>query len=310
MNVTNFNFQANVDDGSCSDDPETVNYSFGGVSLNCSGNLSTSECMRIDCPENFLPLVKIHSFTIGTIHYDAYWCSVKPNADDFLLFGGFYTTTKPNPITGVIGCPNYFYPQHWILGPGVDVFICVSRDKEHGSNYSAAFGGFESCETGNPYTLSTTKYQYSPDEWPHRCPIGYTKYPVAFDNGCWINVCMVFNPTNSIQALLPPFHNYPNSLANETLATTLTGANGIVWIKDPSGQWVTNDTAIGKMSSSNSGTLSDPFNLTIAAASAFGTLVLGAVIVFIGLYAVRGGKRREQQSNNYMPINNLVDKPV
>ena len=150
MNVTNFNFQANVDDGSCSDDPETVNYSFGGVSLNCSGNLSTSECMRIDCPENFLPLVKIHSFTIGTIHYDAYWCSVKPNADDFLLFGGFYTTTKPNPITGVIGCPNYFYPQHWILGPGVDVFICVSRDKEHGSNYSAAFGGFESCETAIP----------------------------------------------------------------------------------------------------------------------------------------------------------------
>ena len=83
-----------------------------------------------------------------------------------------------------------------------------------------------------------------------------------------------------------------------------------MWIKDPSGQWVTNDTAIGKMSSSNSGTLSDPFNLTIAAASAFGTLVLGAVIVFVGLYAVRGGKRREQQSNNYMPINNLVDKPV
>ena len=326
-NATNFNFQANVDDGSCtmarSNASQIVDHNFGGVFQNCTGsgnNISLSpDCIPNinQCPVGYNP-IEIHSFTSGYVQYNAYWCAPLPDTSNFptLYFGGFYTSTNANPITGVVGCPNYFYPQRWTLSPGEDVFICVSSDAHYSPRYAVPFGGFESCETGNPFIFMSNSNIKSPENYPHSCPLGYTKYPVIFDDGCWINVCLILNSTSGIQALLPPFHKYPNSVnTNEVLATTFTGAHGEKWIKDPSGQWVisggngSNGTTVNKTSPSKIS--SDPSNLVIAVASAFGTLVLGAVIVvlaFLGLYAVKGNKRRVQQYGNYTQINDSVDK--
>ena len=72
-----------------------------------------------------------------------------------------------------------------------------------------------------------------------------------------------------------------------------------------------NGTTADEMSPPQANTTSDRSNLMIAVASAFGTLVLGAMIVllvFIGLYAVRGNKRRVQQYDNYTQITDPVDK--
>ena len=100
------------------------------------------------------------------------------------------------------------------------------------------FGGFESCETGNPFVLRSVGSMNSPENYPHGCPLAYTKYPITLDDGCWISVCLFLNSTSGIQALLPPFYRYPNSLYTNEVLATFTGVNGEKWMKDPSGQWV------------------------------------------------------------------------
>ena len=183
------------------------------------------------------------------------------------------------------------------------MFICISSDATFSCKYAVPFGGFESCETGNPFVLKSVSNMI-----PLKiiliasCPFAYTKYP-NFDDGCWINVaiCLLLNSTSGIQALLPLFHKYPNSIStNEVLATSFTGANGEKWIIDSSGRWGisahggngSNGTMANEISLPQN--TSDPSNLMIAVASALGTLIRGAMIVllvFIGLYAIKGNKQ-------------------
>lgn len=62
------------------------------------------------------------------------------------LFGGVYSTTTPNPLTGSQKCPNRFYPR--VLGG--HAYVCISDDYELGYQYSLPFAGFFSCSAGNP----------------------------------------------------------------------------------------------------------------------------------------------------------------
>ena len=283
---------------------------FGGVFMNCSGSSDPNAmCAKFnECPVGYYP-IRIHSFTNSTAQYNAYWCVPSSDTNNYFFFGGFYTTLKANPPTGVKGCPNYFFPQRWTLGPDEDTFICVSSDV-HGPHYATFFGGFESCEAGNPFIVLPDGDNIGiPKTNPHGYPLGFTKYPIIFDDGCGIYVCLVLDSSTSIQALLPPFHNYPKVSPRGVVANILIGVDD-VWKKDSNGQWVntgngSNITTVNGASASSATNLSDLPSAVIAVTSVFITLILGAIVVFafIGLCAVKGTKRRE----HYHSIGYLSD---
>ena len=91
--------------------------------------------------------------------------------------------------------------------------------------------------------------------------------------------------------------------------------NGEKWIIDSSGQW--GISAHG--GSGSSGTTANEISLPQNTSNPYdcsclssGTLILGAMIVllvFIGLYAIKGNKHRVQQYGNYTQLSNgPVDK--
>ena len=92
--------------------------------------------------------------------------------------------------------------------------LFVSVVMQHSvTNMPVPFGGFESCETGNPFVLKSVSNMNSPENYPHSCPFVYTKYPIIFDDGCWINAYACFSiqpvvfkhcyhPSTNIQTLL------------------------------------------------------------------------------------------------------------
>ena len=74
------------------------------------------------------------------------------------------------------------------------MFICcISSDATFSRKYAVPFGGFESCETGNPFVLKSVSNMNSPENYPRSCPFAYTKYPIIFDDGCWINAYACFS---------------------------------------------------------------------------------------------------------------------
>ncbi|TPP39585.1 Macrophage expressed protein [Fasciola gigantica] len=85
-----------------------------------------------------------------------YWCALDPSLnltveqrpqDDLgLIFGGLYTDKEVNPVTHQFSCPEYSWP----LLMGRRIRICLSTDRELGEKHAMLFGGFYSCQYGNP----------------------------------------------------------------------------------------------------------------------------------------------------------------
>ena len=250
----NFDFQANVDDGNCDGQFLNRKYTFGGTYQLCTGGESpcnqysnplTRDC---SCPDNvnYLP-VKIFSgikrnwpfFRMVTC--EAYWCVARPGADipanSGFLFGGFYTSSTPNPLTNTMGCPQYFVP----LMIGNYVSVCVSTDYQLGYRYSVPFGGFETCLSGNP--LAKENFDEDPNSWPHECPHGYTRYFGGVEHGCDINICVKSGALKSssyntlLPPRLPPFHVHPLYELNDTDSLTFLGSDGNVWTRNWLGEW-------------------------------------------------------------------------
>ena len=83
------------------------------------------------------------------VRVNASWCApsgATPTAAPGLLFGGLYSPGRPNPRTGAQACPSSFFPLT-LLG---DLKVCVSSDWELGVAHAVPFGGFFSCQVGNP----------------------------------------------------------------------------------------------------------------------------------------------------------------
>ncbi|XP_055403361.1 macrophage-expressed gene 1 protein-like [Bubalus kerabau] len=83
------------------------------------------------------------------VRVNASWCApsgAAPTAAAGLLFGGLYSPGRPNPRTGAQACPLSFFPLA-LLG---DLKVCVSSDWELGAAQAVPFGGFFSCQVGNP----------------------------------------------------------------------------------------------------------------------------------------------------------------
>ena len=82
-------------------------------------------------------------------HYSTYWCASSgavPSNKGY-LFGGIYGNLSVNPVTQSHSCPAKFYP----LTFGATMHVCVSDDYELGYKGSVPFGGFFSCQHGNPF---------------------------------------------------------------------------------------------------------------------------------------------------------------
>ena len=266
-----FDFNANVDDNSCDTQANLFsNYTFGGIYQLCIGDQSLCQQYAVidqpnplthgySCPDNtnYIP-VKLFSGSIDiefdksfvlfsipieeSARYETYWCAAKPGADipadSGFLFGGFYTKSRPNPVTNTMSCPQYYVP----LKIGNYMNMCVSRDFELGFKYSIPFGGFETCLTGNPQAKAT--FNDDPNSWPHECPNGYTRYFGGVEHGCDINICVrngAFVSRKFNQALpprLPPFHAARlQGDVNDTESLKFTGSDGNVWTRSWSGEW-------------------------------------------------------------------------
>ena len=235
VNSPNFNYIANIDDGSC--DAAGVNLTFDGVYQTCSynGDLSENLCDALTtknpqtngyaCTDGYQPIPlfsgntsntettqECHDYFIfwkkcqniphyGFANYQSYWCAaVKDNVPETFgyLFGGLFTTVFPNPLTNAHDCPPTFTPLHIAS----DTTICVSDDYENSEKYSIPFGGFFSCQQGNP--LANKYYTTAPS--PKTCPSGYSEHLATIDEGCEVNYCTkTKSPVLSSQIKSPPF---------------------------------------------------------------------------------------------------------
>lgn len=186
VNSINFDFRANVDDGSCVG--HRSNFSFGGIFQKCV----TDGCTRHREKYGVLPdeqtnpltgsftclkgydeveLAQFDSYIdsyflfIETAHWrykvSTFWCAAKeevPN-NSGLMFGGTYSDSGiVNPVTGGKSCPHLYWPL--TIGTnthgGIIYKVCVSSDVDEAYQVAVPFAGFYSCYHGNPLALPSS----------------------------------------------------------------------------------------------------------------------------------------------------------
>lgn len=148
-----------------------------------------------------------------------YWCATTgsegstsaPGTPGY-LFGGLYTSFVPNPVTQSPSCPPGFLALH--VGSARDLHVCISDDMEVGAKGAVPFAGFVSCRAGNPFAFDgdavnrlLTFYKTRTDEWPQRCPQGYSKHLATVDQGCQVSYCVRTGAMAGL--LLPPVQRPP-----------------------------------------------------------------------------------------------------
>ncbi|XP_030620968.1 macrophage-expressed gene 1 protein-like [Chanos chanos] len=258
----NFNFQANIDDGSC-DGPAT-NLSFGGVYQNCTMQTSDAGpiCQELaqenpdtgsfSCREPYIPtLLRSEKREEGYTQYECsrschscwiffdccdevcgdfyhvrravintYWCSTNQKTAKFsgYLFGGLYGPTLQNPFTKTRSCPLNFFPRKF-LSDGL--MICLSNEYE--TAVGQAFGGFFSCEAGNPMAGGQA-----------HCPPQFSQHLAEISDGCQVLFCVKSNAFSESKLLpihLPPFKRASliNMLTTNTVAVLTEGDQA--WVR-------------------------------------------------------------------------------
>ena len=233
----NFSKIANLDDGTCH--APFTNLSFGGVYQECDfqGQLINNEnlCDKLTtknprtqsfaCPMGyekvFLHKGQTHKAQqehkcdkcwiffhccqdrsyYATATYTSYWCRASEvvQAGSGFLFGGLYSDKTNNFVTQTRSCPQYYNPM--IIASNLR--ICISDDYELGAKSSLPFGGFYSCEQGNP--LVDGKFNKS-------CPKGFSNHLATIDNDCEIKYCIRAGLVSELKfptVHLPPFFEIP-----------------------------------------------------------------------------------------------------
>jgi len=242
MGSPNFDYNANIDSNLCQDPYN--NYTFGGVYQTCQSssvtagdfclekNLALKNPLTRDysCHAKYKPillksgkLVWNNEWPIYNQVYDTYWCAALegdvPN-NTRVMFGGVYTTKVNNPLTQSGSCPPTFI-DFVILQ---DLHVCIGVDYELGRKYSVEFGGFFSCQFGNPlYTRLKRKVNLfqsngnigssNVNDYEHACPGGYTQHPATIDQDCLVNYCVQadsFSEHGEMPVVLPPFRSFHN----------------------------------------------------------------------------------------------------
>eukprot|EP00062_Callorhinchus_milii_P025027 gi/632985561/ref/XP_007909750.1/ PREDICTED: macrophage-expressed gene 1 protein-like [Callorhinchus milii] len=254
MNSPNFDYQANLDDHSC-ESPNT-NFTFGGVYQECVavfGANAQSMCPALEqknpltgglsCPPQYTAVQlssqfrdqgyyqnechrKCHVFCkkkchnvyhVRRVRFTTYWCAATGSVPytSGLLFGGLYTTKSKNPLTNFPSCPLTFYA----LSLFDNMKVCVSNDFELGFRSSVPFGGFISCESGNPLAdtaASNPSLQSSvptnPSGYSKSCPRGFSQHVADIIQSCQVLYCVksgAFTGGELLPIRLPPFSTQP-----------------------------------------------------------------------------------------------------
>ncbi|KAK2898681.1 hypothetical protein Q8A67_010099 [Cirrhinus molitorella] len=136
------------------------------------------------------------------------------------LFGGLYGPSLQNPLTKSNSCPpNYFAIKFLSNG----IMICLSNDYEGGTRFSVPFGGFFSCQTGNPLAKGQ-----------NRCPPQFSQHLAAISDGCQVMYCVqsgAFTGGQLKPVHLPPFTSPPlvGMTATNTVAVMTEGDHS--WVR-------------------------------------------------------------------------------
>ena len=284
----NFNFHANLGDNSCRNDRQ--NFTFGGIYQTCYDYFSNRICKDYQqinpltgdysCPDGYdsvllhTGIVKKLGFytwflnhwlpcpwkncrqksyqTMAIVYasYQAYWCYARPGsevlADSGYMFGGAYTSKSPNPVTRTSSCPPFYDTLHF----AEDIKVCVSNDEE-GKDNALHFGGFHSCSSGNPLSITKSKYSKLSSSttqeqlqdgsfFPPQCPQHYNQFLLTVDQGCIVNYCSIMRDINKFSPMppiLPPYKNKPPITVNESESLVIVGPYGKVWAKGDDGTW-------------------------------------------------------------------------
>ncbi|NWR94026.1 MPEG1 protein, partial [Furnarius figulus] len=264
----NFNFHANTDDGSC--EGAMANFTFGGVFQECvglSGPDTSTLCRGLEqrnpltgafsCPTTYSPVLlgvqereeghshlECHNkcilgifchrkcqdvFWLSRVQFSAYWCAasgtVAPNSG--YLFGGLFSTRSTNPITGAQSCPSGYFPLK-LFG---ELRVCVSQDYEAGAQYAVPFGGFFSCQAGNP--LAGGHQGTAEDPHTKGCPSGFSQHLALISDSCQVEFCVqagLFTGGSLPPARLPPFTRPPANLP--AVDTILVRDGDSTWVRD------------------------------------------------------------------------------
>ncbi|NXI63191.1 MPEG1 protein, partial [Anseranas semipalmata] len=266
----NFNFHANADDGSC--EGTMTNFTFGGVFQECSGLAgpdTSALCHALEqrnpltgafsCPTAYIPVLlavqeqeeghshlECHNkctlgifchrvcqdiFLLSRVQFSAYWCAASGPVppDSGYLFGGLFSSHSANPITGTQSCPSGYF----LLKLFDDLRVCVSRDYEGGRQYSVPFGGFFSCQVGNP--LCGQHQGTTEDPFAKRCPAGFSQHLALISDSCQVDYCVqagVFTGGSLPPARLPPFTRPPANLPPTDTVLVSSGDGESAWVRD------------------------------------------------------------------------------
>ncbi|KFV65041.1 Macrophage-expressed 1, partial [Dryobates pubescens] len=265
----NFNFQANTDDGSCRG--SAANFTFGGAFQTCAGLAgpgAAAMCQGLaqrnpatgafSCPSDYTPVLlgvqereEGHSrldcrskcflnwfcrrrcqdvFQLSRVRFSAYWCaasrSVAPGSG--YLFGGLFSTRSANYVTGAQSCPSGYFP----LKLFDELQVCVSQDYEAGGPYAVSFGGFFSCQAGNPLV----KHQgTTEDSYAKSCPPGFSQHLALISDSCLVQHCIpagIFTAGSLPPARLPPFTRPSPSLPDTDTVLVSSGDGASTWVRD------------------------------------------------------------------------------
>ncbi|XP_065103261.1 macrophage-expressed gene 1 protein-like [Paramisgurnus dabryanus] len=176
------------------------------------GFLWLRSCCDQICGDNYF----VRRATINT-----FWCSTTVNTPNYsgYLFGGLYGPSLPNPITKSSSCPDNFIAQK-LLSNGM--MVCLSNDYTKGTKSSVPFGGFFSCQSGNPLAQNQS-----------RCPPQFSQHLAAISDGCEILYCVqssVFTGGDLKPVHLPPFTN-PPLISNATNNVAIMTEGDRSWVR-------------------------------------------------------------------------------
>ncbi|NXK53218.1 MPEG1 protein, partial [Chauna torquata] len=266
----NFNFHANADDGSC--EGTMSNFTFGGLFQECAGLAgpdTSALCWALEqrnpltgafsCPTAYIPVLlgmqereeghshlECHNkctlgifchrvcqdvFWLSRVRFSAYWCAASGPVppDSGYLFGGLFSSHSANPVTGAQSCPSGYF----LLKFFDDLRVCVSHDYEGGSQYAVPFGGFFSCQMGNP--LGGQHQGTTEDPYAKHCPAGFSQHLALISDSCQVEYCVqagVFTGGSLPPARLPPFTHPPANLPATDTVLVSSGDGESAWVRD------------------------------------------------------------------------------
>ncbi|KAL3318374.1 hypothetical protein Ciccas_002965 [Cichlidogyrus casuarinus] len=266
---------------------------FGGTFQTCQGPSELCEIYghkhpltgQYSCPSDYVPVRLLPRQVIGCVNRcetgfftnnckeacaetDAIWCSpsvLNANISDAYFFGGIFSETSVNPVTGDKSCPNNFHLFR--LGKGLN--LCASVDRDIGILKSVPFGGLYACQSGNPMTPLIENYKnpstrsgnvdslnqimfksdFNSMMAPKRCPSGYVSHSAGLEDVCQISYCMPSNTFKKVKVKLiksPPFIKL-HSTKEKMPKSSMKAIDGTILELQSNGVWSKADSSPDKM---------------------------------------------------------------